>query len=65
MKSEVKKVKRKVKDKLMVSGMKGMVGEEKVMVWDYLEKIYEVGEKKIGVVGGGCDGEEVGLEGVC
>ncbi len=62
LKLHLKKLKEPLKDKLILSAIKGIVPEENMIVTDYLHKFYHVPEENIAVVGGPCHAEEVALE---
>ena len=51
-----------LKDKLILSAIKGIVPEENMIITDYLRDFYHVPEENIAVVGGPCHAEEVALE---
>ena len=62
MKSHLKKLKVKLKDKFIVTAIKGIVHDENLIVSDYFHKIYGVPEENIAVIAGPCHAEEVALE---
>ena len=62
LKSHLKKLKVKLKDKFIVTAIKGIVPEENLIVSDYFHKIYGVPEDNIAVIAGPCHAEEVALE---
>jgi glycerol-3-phosphate dehydrogenase (NAD(P)+) len=51
-----------LKDKILVSAIKGIVPDENMLISDYLSKFYEVPDENIAVLGGPCHAEEVALE---
>ncbi len=51
-----------VKDKFIVSAVKGMVSEDNMIVGTFLNKYYHVQLDNIGVISGPCHAEEVALE---
>lgn len=61
-KSHLKKLRTKIKDKFIVTAIKGIVPDENMIVSDYLTKIYGVPPENIAVLAGPCHAEEVALE---
>lgn len=51
-----------LKDKFIVSAIKGIVPDENILVSDYFVKYYDVPTDNIAVLGGPCHAEEVSLE---
>ena len=51
-----------LKDKYIISAIKGIVPEENLIVSDYFIKHYGVKEENLGVIAGPCHAEEVALE---
>ena len=62
LKSHLKKLKTKIKDKFIVTAIKGIVPDENLIVSDYFNKVYGVPEENIAVLAGPCHAEEVALE---
>ena len=62
LKQHLKKLKRKLDDKIIVSAIKGIVPDENMIISDYFHHHYKVPEENIAVVGGPCHAEEVALE---
>ena len=62
LKSHLKKLKTKLKDKFIVTAIKGIVPDENLIVSDYFHKMYDVPENNIAVLAGPCHAEEVALE---
>lgn len=62
LKIHLKKLKTKIKDKFIVTAIKGIVPDENMIVSDYLTKVYNVPPENIAVLGGPCHAEEVALE---
>ena len=62
LKTHLKKLKVKLKDKFIVTAIKGIVPDENLIVSDYFHKIYDVPENNIAVLAGPCHAEEVALE---
>jgi len=61
-KQHLQKLKTPLKNKVIVSAIKGIVPDENMLVSDYFARIYEVPEENIAVLGGPCHAEEVALE---
>lgn len=51
-----------LKNKLVVSGIKGIVPDENMIIGDYLQAIYHIPLEGIAVISGPCHAEEVSLE---
>lgn len=62
LKSHLKKLKVKLKDKFIVTAIKGIVPDENLIVSDYFCRMYGVPEDSIAVLAGPCHAEEVALE---
>lgn len=62
LKQHLKKLKRKLDDKIIVSAIKGIVPDENLIISDYFHHHYKVPEENIAVIGGPCHAEEVALE---
>ncbi|MEG1546794.1 MAG: NAD(P)H-dependent glycerol-3-phosphate dehydrogenase, partial [Bacteroides sp.] len=62
LKSHLKKLKTTIKDKFIVTAIKGIVPDENLIVSDYFTKVYKVPAENIAVLGGPCHAEEVALE---
>ncbi|MGL4853153.1 MAG: NAD(P)H-dependent glycerol-3-phosphate dehydrogenase [Phocaeicola sp.] len=62
LKIHLKKLKTKLKDKFIVTAIKGIVPDENLIVSDYFHKILNVPEENIAVLAGPCHAEEVALE---
>ncbi|MDD6892519.1 MAG: glycerol-3-phosphate dehydrogenase [Bacteroidales bacterium] len=62
LKSHLKKLKVKLKDKFIVTAIKGIVPDENLIVSDYFSRMYGVPEDNIAVLAGPCHAEEVALE---
>lgn len=52
----------KLKDKFIVTAIKGIVPDENLIVSDYFNKVYDVPVENLAVLGGPCHAEEVALE---
>lgn len=62
LKQHLKKLKRKIDDKIVVSAIKGIVPDENTLISSYFHEKYAVPEENILVIGGPCHAEEVALE---
>lgn len=62
LKSHLKKLKAKLKDKFIITAIKGIVPDENLIVSEYFHKVYGVPEEQIAVLAGPCHAEEVALE---
>jgi glycerol-3-phosphate dehydrogenase (NAD(P)+) len=58
----LKKVKTNLSNKYILSGIKGIVSEENLLVVEYLNKYFNVPFEMMGVIAGPCHAEEVALE---
>ena len=61
-KSHMKKLKVKLRDKFVVSAIKGIVPDDNLLMSDYFHRYYGVPEENISVVAVPCHAEEVALE---
>ncbi len=62
LKQHLKKLKRKLDKKIIVTAIKGIVPDENMIVSDYFEQYYSVPNENIMVLAGPCHAEEVALE---
>ncbi|GHS99907.1 glycerol-3-phosphate dehydrogenase [Bacteroidia bacterium] len=62
LKQHLQKLHTPLKDKVIVSAIKGIVPDENMLVADYFAKFYDVPEDNMAVLGGPCHAEEVALE---
>lgn len=62
LKQHLKKLRRKVSNKIIVSAIKGIVPDENLIISDYFEQFYNVPKENIMVLAGPCHAEEVALE---
>ena len=62
LKNHLKKLKAKIKDKFIVTAIKGIVPDDNLIVSDYFHKEYNVPLNNIAVLAGPCHAEEVALE---
>lgn len=61
-KSHLKKLRVSLRDKFVVTAIKGVVPDENLAVSEYLHKVYDVPEENLAVIGGPSHAEEVALE---
>lgn len=62
LKSHLKRLKTKIKDKFVVTAIKGIVPDENLIISDYFNQVYGVPAENIAVLAGPCHAEEVALE---
>lgn len=62
LKTHLKKLKQKIKDKFIITAIKGIVPDENLIVSEYFAQVYGVDPGNIAVLGGPCHAEEVALE---
>lgn len=62
LKTHLKKLRTKIKDKFIISSIKGIVPDDNMIVSEYLTKEYGVPPENIAVLAGPCHAEEVALE---
>ena len=62
LKSHLKKLKVKLKDKFIITAIKGIVPDDNLIISDYFTKEYKVPAENITVLAGPCHAEEVALE---
>lgn len=62
LKTHLKKLRMKIKDKFIISSIKGIVPDDNMIVSEYLTKEYGVPPENIAVLAGPCHAEEVALE---
>jgi len=62
LKQHLKKVKAPLKDKFIISAIKGLVPEENMLITDYFAENYKVPHENIAVIGGPCHAEEIAFE---
>jgi len=62
LKHHLKKLRRKLSKKIIISAIKGIVPDENMIVSDYFEQVYDVPKDNIAVLAGPCHAEEVALE---
>ncbi|MDD4516823.1 NAD(P)H-dependent glycerol-3-phosphate dehydrogenase [Massilibacteroides sp.] len=62
LKQHLEKVSISLKDKFIVSAIKGIVPDENMLIADYFTQYYEVPENSIAIIGGPCHAEEISFE---
>lgn len=62
LKSHLKKLRTRIKDKFIITAIKGIVPDENLIVSDYFHEEYGVPYENIAVLAGPCHAEEVALE---
>jgi len=62
LKQHLQKLKLPLKDKIILSAIKGIVPDENMLVSDYFSTFYDVPKDNIAVLAGPCHAEEVALE---
>ena len=62
LKTHLKKLRRSIRRKVIISAIKGMVPDENVVVTEYLHIRYEVPDENLGMIAGPCHAEEVAME---
>lgn len=62
LKQHLKKLRRNLTNKFIVSAIKGIVPDENMILSDYFEQVYTVPKDNIAVLAGPCHAEEVALE---
>jgi len=62
LKGYLKKLKVRIKDKFIITAIKGIVPDDNLIVSEYLSREYRIPEENIAVIGGPCHAEEVALE---
>ncbi len=62
LKGHLEKLEVEIKDKFIVSAIKGIVPPENLLVTDYLVNYYNIPIENLAIVGGPCHAEEIALE---
>jgi len=62
LKVHLKKLRRTIRRKVIISAIKGMVPDENMVVTEYLHIRYEVPSENLGMIAGPCHAEEVAME---
>lgn len=61
-KQSLKKLRRSMRSKIVISAVKGMIADDNMVLSDYLHQHFKVPEEQIGIIAGPCHAEEVALE---
>ncbi len=64
-KSHLKKLKANLREKMVVTAIKGIVPEESLTVSRYMQKVYNIPEEQVACIGGPSHAEEVALDRMC
>lgn len=64
-KSHLKKLKANMRDKMVVTAIKGIVPEESLTVSKYFSRVYNIPEEQVACIGGPSHAEEVALDRLC
>ncbi len=62
LKQSLKKMRKSIRHKIVISAVKGMVPEENMVISDYMHFKFHVPMSQLGVIAGPCHAEEVALE---
>lgn len=62
LKNHLKKLKTRIKDKLIVTAIKGIVPDENLVCSEYFHQVYDVPYENLAVIGGPSHAEEVALQ---
>ncbi len=62
LKQHLKKLRVPLKDKMIISAIKGIVPDENLIITDYFQQFYNVPRENLAVLAGPCHAEEVALE---
>ena len=62
LKNHLKQLKTEIRDKFIVTAIKGIVPDENLIVSEYFQKVHNVPEDSVAVIAGPCHAEEVALE---
>jgi glycerol-3-phosphate dehydrogenase (NAD(P)+) len=62
LKQHLKKLKTPLKDKFVISAIKGIVPDENMLVTDYFIRYYGIPEEHLAIIAGPCHSEEVAME---
>lgn len=65
LKSHLKKLKTNLKDKFVVTAIKGIVPDENLLISHYFQQTYKVPENQVASIGGPSHAEEVALDRLC
>lgn len=61
-KQSLKKLRRSLRGKIVISAVKGMIADDNMVLSDYLHQRFRVPYEQIGIIAGPCHAEEVALE---
>ncbi len=61
-KQSLKKLRRSLRSKIVISAVKGMIADDNMVLSDYLHQRFQVPYEQIGIIAGPCHAEEVALE---
>ncbi len=62
LKQHLKRLRRRIDNKIIVSAIKGIVPDENLIITDFFEQVYNVPKENLAVLAGPCHAEEVALE---
>lgn len=61
-KQTLKKIKRSLRKKIVITAVKGMIPEDNVIVTDYLHQQFQIPKESLAIIAGPCHAEEIALE---
>lgn len=62
LKQHLRKLRRRIDKKIIVSAIKGIVPDENLIITDFFEQVYNIPKDNIAILAGPCHAEEVALE---
>lgn len=62
LKQHLRKLRRRIDKKIIVSAIKGIVPDENMIITDFFEQVYNIPKDNIAILAGPCHAEEVALE---
>ncbi len=62
LKQHLRKLRKRINKKIIVSAIKGIVPDENLIITEFFEQVYKVPKENIAVLAGPCHAEEVALE---
>ncbi len=62
LKQHLKRLRRRIDNKIIVSAIKGIVPDDNLIITDFFEQVYNVPKENLAVLAGPCHAEEVALE---
>jgi glycerol-3-phosphate dehydrogenase (NAD(P)+) len=62
LKQHLKRLRKRIDTKIIVSAIKGIVPDENLIITDFFEQVYNVPKENLAVLAGPCHAEEVALE---